>query len=270
MNRRAGKTEYIKPELTVEELSIALYQVSKKLKASNEELLQSQKELAEVFANISHDLRSPITAIRSSMDYILSLDSFDKEELLAVINLMHRRVDYLEQLINDIFLLSSIDSSHRVFRFESIEIGPFLEDFYYCCEADKKYSKRKLFMNVPEHFPYRVSMDCKMMLRVLDNLFTNALNYSKDGDSITLSASYSENRVIICVSDTGIGIEKENITKIFKRTYMVSSARTPGQGCGLGLSIAKAIIDNHGGKIRCESEFGKGSNFIILLPIAGD
>jgi signal transduction histidine kinase len=270
MNTKPVKTEFIKPELTVEELSIALYNVNQKLAQTNVELLQSQKELAEIFENISHDLRSPITAIRNSIEYLLSLNSLDPKEVLQTIKLMYRRVDYLDQLISDVFLLSSIDSSKKVLQFQTINIGIFLEDFFFTCEADRKYAKRRLCLNVPEDFPYMVSIDGRMLLRVLDNLFSNALKYSDDEATITLSAAFIEDNTIhLSVADTGYGIAKEHLAKIFDRTYMVSSARTPGQfsGCGLGLAIAKTVIENHGGIIWCESELGKGSIFKFTLPV---
>lgn len=271
MIRKLEKSEYIKPELTIQELSEALYQVNKKLKKSNEDLLQSQRELTEVFSNISHDLRSPVTAILNSVEYLLSVDTMDMNEIRSIIKLMHGRAIYLDQLINDIFILSAIDSSNKVFHYEKVNIGMFLEDYFFCCKADRKYDKRSLSLEVPEYFPYMVMIDCKMMLRVLDNLLTNALHYSEEGASIVLSAEAMDNGTVLAsVTDTGHGIAPEHLSRIFDRTYMIESARTPGKysGCGLGLAIAKSIIVNHGGKIWCESEKGRGSSFKFTLPFA--
>lgn len=270
MDKDKKKTEFIKPELSVEELSVALYLASQKLEKLNEELMRSKKELTDIFINISHDLRSPITAIRNSMEYLLSMDSLDSEEALVTLKQMYHKVEYLEQMISDVFLLSSIDSSSNIFHFETVTIGAFLDDFFFGCDADYKYAKRRLCLNVPEDFPYKVTIDCRMLLRVLDNLFTNALKYSKDGASIILSASITgKDTLLISVADTGFGIAPEHIKKVFDRTYMVSYARTPGQstGCGLGLAIAKSIVENHGGSIWCESELGKGSCFKFTLPV---
>jgi signal transduction histidine kinase len=263
------KAEFVKPELSVEELSIALYQANRKLEQSNKELLHSRQELTEVFVNISHDLRSPVTAIRNSVEYLLSQEELDTEEVLPILQLVNRRVDYLEQLISDVFLLSSIDSSKKIMKLETVNIGMFLEEFFFGCEADHKYAKRRLNLKVPEDFGYMVSIDCKLMMRVMDNLFTNALKYSSEDSSIILSASYSEEKVTISIKDTGFGIAEEHLSRIFDRTYMVSSSRTPGQmsGCGLGLAISKSIVENHGGTIWCESEPGIGSTFRFTLPI---
>lgn len=264
-----GKTEFVKPELTVEELSLALFQVNQKLDQTNKALVKAKKEQEEIFANISHDLRSPVTAIRNSVEYLLSLETLDSEDAFPLLSLIDRRVAYLEQLIEEVFLLVMVDSMKQPLQREEINIGMFLEDFFFQCEADLKYAKRKLTLQVPEAFPYFVSIDCKMMFRVLDNLFSNALKYSRENASISLSATLSDkNHILISVSDTGVGIAKEHLNQIFNRTYMVSGSRTPGQytGCGLGLAIAKSIVENHGGTIFCESEVGKGSTFSFTLP----
>lgn len=269
MSSRIKKTEFVKPELTVQELSTALYHANQKLEKANRELLQSQKELTEIYVNISHDLRSPITAIRNSIEYLASLDVMDVQELTGTIKMMYGKVNYLEQLINDMFLLSAINSTRKVLHREAVNIGMFLEEFFFSCDADRKYASRRLFLQVPENFPYMVTIDCRMITRVLDNLFTNALKYSQEGASITLSAQWNEDdTVLVTVKDTGCGIAREHLTKIFNRTYMVAEARTPGQlsGCGLGLAIAKAAIESHDGRIWCESEPGKGSSFKFTLP----
>ncbi|WP_455718320.1 sensor histidine kinase [Anaerosporobacter sp.] len=264
------KVPFITPELTVEELTQALYDTSLRLQHTNQELLQSQKEQQEIFTNVSHDLRSPITAIRNSVEYLLSSEKLDEVETNNILQIVLRRIDFLEQLINDVFLLTSIDSTQKTFSFEPINIGMLLEDFFFTCCEDRNYSACKLDLNVPAHFPYQVLADGKMLVRVLDNLFTNALKYS-DGDlTITLSACTIDNTTIkITVSDTGMGIAKDHIEKIFNRTYMVANSRTPSTatGCGLGLSIAKSIIEKHNGQIWCESDLGKGSEFSFSLPI---
>lgn len=270
MKNEWNKTPFVTPELTVEELSIALYRANQKLDQANKELIQSQREKSDLFANISHDLRSPVTAIQSAVEYLLSIEQLDKEEIVPILQMIHRRIDFLEQLINDIFLLSSIDSSKDVMHYETINIGMFLEDFFYCTEADAKYNKRKLILDVPTTFPHLVLIDGKMIYRVLDNLFTNALKYSEDGATICLHTEKKDaNTVLISVSDTGIGIAENELEKVFDRTYMSCQARTPSNvtGCGLGLSIAKSVVECHGGKIWCESSFGKGSTFSFTLPI---
>lgn len=263
------KTSFSKPELNAEDLSLALYNATQKLERTNALLEKTQLEKNLLFANISHDLRSPITAIRNSIEYLLSLDNIDKEELDASLHLMERRSIYLENLINDVFLLSSINANENMFHYETLNLTFLLEDFYFTQLEDSKYEQRNLQLDVPEDFQCTVSVDSKMLLRVLDNLFTNALKYSYEDAFITLSAYKDENFAHVLVKDTGIGIEAQHLPKIFNTSYMVENARTPSSttGTGLGLSIVKAIIEHFGGTIWCDSVATKGSTFHFTIPL---
>lgn len=271
MSNPSKKSPFVAPQLSTEELTKALYETSTKLEKANQELVQTQEEQAAVFANISHDLRSPVTAIKNSVDYLLTSPNLNTADATETLGLMKRRIDYLEQLVNDVFLLSSLDCSEKLLRKERINVGMFLEDFFYSCDADKKYATRKLRFDVPVDYPYEADIDPKMFYRLLDNLFSNALKYSADGDEIALSSyKNSDNSITIVVSDTGIGIDDAHVKNIFNRTYMVESARTPGAfaGCGLGLSIVESIAKRHGGHVWCESVIKEGSRFGVVVPIA--
>lgn len=272
MTDSSKKPAFEKPELTVEELSIALFQANQKLDHLNKRLIVQEQERSEFYANISHDLRAPMAAINSSVEYLLSQDLWDEEEVRSVLHLIQTRSGFLQQMINDIFTLSSINSPSKPLQTEEVDIAMFLEEYFYDCAADAKYNSRVLRLQVPIELECIVAIDPNLMLRVLDNLFTNALKYSTNGANIILSAEITlEKKLRITVSDTGIGIAKENLEKIFERSFMVSEARTPGSqaGSGFGLAIAQSIIHKHGGKIWCESTLNEGSNFIIELnPVA--
>lgn len=263
------KTSFSKPELNTKDLSRALYNVTQKLERTNVLLEKTQQEKDLLFANISHDLRSPITAIRNSIEYLLSLDAVEKEELDASLHLMERRSIYLENLINDVFLLSSINVNENMFHYETLNLTFLLEDFYFTQLEDSKYEQRNLLLDVAEDFECMVSVDSKMLLRVLDNLFTNALKYSHEGASITLSAYKDTEFAHVLVKDTGIGIEDIHLSRIFDASYMVESARTPSSstGTGLGLSIVRAIVEHFGGSIWCESIVSEGSTFHFTIPL---
>lgn len=264
-----NKRRYHKPKLTIDELSAALYVANEELKHKNEELVEMERSRSEMFANISHDLRSPITAIRSAIEYVSSLSILEKEELEKTFELITSRIISLESLINDIFLMTTLDNRAVDLNKEVVAIGPLLEEYFFSCGADVKYQARELILQVQESFDYPVMIDPLRIIRVLDNLFTNALKYSNQGDQIILGAEKLDHEILIWVRDTGIGIPSEYIDKIFERCFTVSSSRTPhsATGSGLGLSIAELIIQRHGGKIWCESELGKGSTFYFTLPI---
>ncbi len=266
-DNRMQKRKYNKPRLRIDELSDALFLAGEELKQKNARLTEMEKERTAMFENLSHDLRSPVTALRSSIEYLTSLDEISNDELHHILHVMNTRVRGLEQMIEDMFLITVLENRSIELKTSQINIGMLLEDFFYSCEADSRYEKRKLILDVPEVFPPTVMIDPEKIVRVLDNLFSNALKYSKDDSVIRLAAKENGDEVIIQVSDTGIGMENDELKKIFDRTYMIDKSRSPDviRGSGLGLSIVKSIIEQHEGKIWCESIPGTGSIFSFTL-----
>lgn len=269
MNEDPKKIIFSRPEISVEDLTIALHRANLKLTESNRKLVESEKKRCELLANISHDLRSPLTTLRGYVEYLLTYEQLDEQEVFITLNKMHKKVISLDYLINQILLYTKLENFEEKLKLEPTLIGRYLQDYFYICKTDKKYLKRRLSLILPEDFPYYTLLDPDMFIRVLDNLFINALKYSNQNDEIILKAELSVNDILISVSDTGIGIEQKNLSRIFERTYMISNSRTPGElkGCGLGLSIAAEIMKKHDGQIWCESVLGRGSTFYLRLPL---
>lgn len=283
------------PQLTVEELSAALYEANTELKKVNDELTAINRSRTEMFANISHDLRSPLTAIKSSVEYLQTLENPTPEDYSSALKLMDTRIRTLEALINDIFLLATLESKSLAMKFEDFDVIPLVEEFYTECEIDSKYDKRSLSLDMADSSPAIIKADSRQLLRVLDNLFSNALKYSHDGDSITLKVERSNTPIVaenvsgtdtsgnfesgtvaaplsyirFSVIDSGIGIKPEDLENVFKRSFTVDKARTPDAktGFGLGLNIAKEIVEQHGGSLTCTSTYGQGSCFTVELPL---
>lgn len=262
---------------SIEVLSMKLLQATDQLTKANKELSEKHKALEEserqrkeMLANISHDLRAPITAIRSSLDLLSSYDDLPAEEVKNAVGLINRRVATLESLIQDMYFLFCVEDDTRSFSLETVELVPFLESYFYDAIVDSRYDNHDMQLDIPMDLSGRITIDIQKTIRVLDNLFTNAAKYSGDGSAITLSAKTSGNLAVISVSDTGVGIPSDALAHIFDRTYTVSSSRSPGSttGSGLGLAIVKAVIEKQNGTVRCESEVNKGSSFIIELPLA--
>ena len=250
-------------------------ELSKKLIEVNNKLKQTEYERTEMIENISHDLRAPLTAIRSTIDYCMEKCNgegleLSQDEIMTMFNLLNNRVKTLEVLIQDLYLLTCIDSGREAFAFEEIPLFQFLEEYFFAVEIDTKYIGYELILDVPEDSNVIVRMDASKMSRVLDNLFTNAQKYSEKGARITLGGYINEDEVNFYVKDTGKGIPQNSVSAVFDRTYRVNSARTPEResGSGLGLSIARSIVLQHGGSIKCESQEGIGSCFTISLPLA--
>lgn len=262
------KKKFETPVLTMEELSTELVVTNLRLKNANLKLQKAERARTQMFSNISHDLRSPITAIKNAIELLNDMDVLTKEKAEPYLQLMTQRIDTMEQLINDIFLLVSLDNDCIQLSPGPISIGFFLEDFFFSRELEECYKKRDLKLKVPSDLDATVFADASKLTRVLDNLFTNALKYSKEGATISLDAKIINDEVIISVEDTGIGIPEEYIEKIFERSFIVEEARTPGiSSTGLGLSICQAIVEHFSGRIWCKSTYGTGSCFSFSLPL---
>lgn len=272
------KMEKLKYEIPIVEsndieiLTTQLLETTAKLMEANALLQKAEKERNIMLANISHDLRAPITAIRASIDFLTSGHSVSQEDFSSSLQLIDRRTKNLENLIHDIYLLFCVEDQSKLLYYTDLSATLFLQEYYYDAILDNIYNNHNMYIDVPDNLNCNIHIDIQKFTRVLDNLLINAAKYSAKGADITLSAclNNTNDHLLISVSDTGIGIPGEAIDKIFERTYTVSSARSPESptGSGLGLSIAKAIVERHNGSIHCKSKEGVGSVFTITLPIS--
>lgn len=262
--------EFFSPNLEskkIEELTAQLLEAHSKLQTM-------QKEREMMLSNISHDLRAPITAIRSAVDLALSDGSMSVNDYKKTLSLIDRRTATLEDLINDMYYLFCVEDSSRPLNTMPVDACTFLEEYFYDAVIDSRYDAFDMQLDVPSDMKCIISIDPPKMARVLDNLMTNSAKYAGNTATfIRLSARIGDStdlshHIRIFVSDNGCGIAPEALPHIFTRTYTVSDARTPGasQGSGLGLSIARAIVERHGGDISVQSTLGKGTEFTILLP----
>lgn len=286
------RKEFQSPNLeskTVEELTVQLMEAHSRLQS-----LQKEREL--MLANISHDLRAPITAIRSAVDLALATDDMTAEDLKKTLSLIDRRTSTLEDLINDMYYLFCVEDTTRPLNTIEADACTFLEEYFYDAVIDSRYDTFDMQLDVPSDLKCTLNIDPQKMARVLDNLMTNSAKYAgEDATYIRLGARIADPvhgaatadkscnngseeasgykdtsaaHLKITVSDNGKGIAPEALPHIFTRTFTGSDARTPGAkaGSGLGLSIARAIVERHGGTIDVRSETGKGTEFTILLP----
>lgn len=269
------KKRYTKPKtITREELEQALLVANEELSKANAELSRQEWERMELFRNLSHDLRAPMTALVGTVELLREKKNLGEKECRGLLDLMDRRLKTMNAILDDVFLLGQMESPQLKLELETIDAAALLEEFFYSCAADVKYEKRRLALELPEELECMVSVDPQKIVRVLDNLFTNAVRYSGDGDEITLEARILPDetgkgrQLRIMVRDTGIGILPEDLPHVFERSFRADRSRTPGDGGnGLGLAIAKSIVERHDGRIWCESEPEKGSCFLVELPV---
>ncbi|NJD52809.1 MAG: HAMP domain-containing protein [Candidatus Methanoperedens sp.] len=238
---------------------------NKELIAANQELKKLDELKSDFISLVSHELKTPLSSMKISAEYLESdanIAPADRKEILQIIL---RNIDRQTRLINDILDLSKIEAGKTELKLDIIGIRNVADASF---ENIKQVALKKnisIIMDVPDNLS-PVMADMEKLIIVVNNLFENALKFTPDGGSITLSAKEDADGIEVSMKDTGIGIEKEKIGKVFDKFYQVdSSSRRKTGGCGLGLSISSGIIRAHGSVIHVESEPGKGSTFSFKL-----
>lgn len=222
-------------------------------------------------SNVSHELRTPLTSVRS---YIEALhDGAWKDPKLApkFLKVTQDETDRMIRMINDLLTLSRMDSGTQKMDVELVNINELfnyvLNRFDMILKKDEHPAK---MYTIKRYFTKRdlwVDLDTDRFTQVLDNLMNNAIKYSPDGGVITCRLYETRNKVILSISDQGLGIPRKDIPHIFDRFYRVDKARSRQQGgSGLGLAISKEVVEAFHGQLWAESVEGKGSTFYIALP----
>ena len=258
-----GQARPIPPEgpEEVQQLAVAFNDMAEKVQTSQ----QSQKDFV---ANVSHELKTPLTSIQGFSRAILDGTVETRQELFEAAEVIDSEAGRMSRLVQDLLILAKMDAGTRAFEMTSLNINTLLE-----------ITKRK-FTPLTEtagiHFHLAVSQepalilgDADSLMQVLDNLMDNALKFTPEGGHITLSSVVLPETVEINVIDTGEGISLEEQKRIFERFYQVDKARTGGQfrGYGLGLAISKKIVETHQGTLSVTSQPGEGSHFVVKLPL---
>lgn len=230
-----------------------------------EKLEQSRREFV---ANVSHELRTPLTTIKS---YAEALDDGALEEPPVAgrfVGVIRNETERMIRLVTDLLHLSRFDSHRNQLRRQKIDLAEMLEDVVDRFSFQLRQKAITVSVKV-EDKPQQAWLDRDGIDQVLDNLVSNAIKYTLDGGAIDISArTNGPGQLAIAVKDTGIGIPKKDLNRIFERFYRVDKARSRNMGgTGLGLSIAREIVRAHGGSIAIDSEANVGTVVTVLLPI---
>jgi len=218
----------------------------------------------EFVSNASHELRTPLAGIRASAETLQRGAIDDLEGRGAFIQMIREDVDRMEQLIAEMLELSRLESGESPLELKLIDANSLVETAIKQFSSIAIESELKLETNLSEGLP-TVLVDAKMIDHVFTNLISNAVKWSRAGDTITVKGWVDDGTVWFSVGDTGLGIEPEHLPHIFERFFKTDAGRSQ-PGTGLGLSIARHIVDAHGGVMSATSSVGEGSEFAFTVP----
>ena len=241
---------------------------AKKLEEAYTELQEVNRKKDEFVQNVSHELRTPLTPMKSCIENMLSGmygPLTDKQRARLEIALASAREE--DQLIENLLDLARIQEDRATLELEDDSIAKIVHDVISVFEYDAHQKRVALKKKLPEEDPLEILMDVGKVKQILTNLVSNALKFTSTGGCITVAVLNRDREVEVRVEDTGIGIPKQELDKIFDRFYQVDSSLTRKVGgAGIGLNIAREYVEMHRGRIWVQSEVGKGSTFFFTLP----
>ncbi|GBF32684.1 phosphate regulon sensor protein PhoR [Desulfocucumis palustris] len=221
----------------------------------------------EFIANVSHELRTPMTSIKGFLETLLDGALDDRDAAEHFLKIMSAETERLTRLIDDLFALSNIENRKVLPKKEPILLEDVVEKVVSILGQSASDKDIELTTSMAEDLP-RVMADEDMITRVIINLLDNAIKYTHTGGRISVEAGRDGERIFVRVTDTGIGIPEESLSRVFERLYRVDRARSREcGGTGLGLAIVKHILEVHGGSIEVTSSLGRGSTFTAYLPL---
>ena len=232
------------------------------------ELRRLERVRQDFVANVSHEFKTPLTAIQGFSETLLTGALEDEKNNRRFLEIIRDHAARLGRLTDDLLKLARIEAGKLELEFQRVAIADIIES---CATTTLMRASRRelsLDVNFPPALP-PVRGDASLLREVLQNLLDNAVQYTQPGGKITLSAAPRDSEVVVTVADTGIGIPVAEKERIFERFYRVDAARSREVGgTGLGLSIAKHIVEAHGGRIWVDSSVGQGSQFHFSIPLA--
>jgi two-component system phosphate regulon sensor histidine kinase PhoR len=229
---------------------------------------------SEFVANVSHELKTPIAAVKGFAETLLAGALNDMETAKSFLKIIFDESERLNRLIGDILELSKIESKRIPLQFSPVHLHTFIGNCLHVMNSEAAKKSIEFDMQVDENL--YIEADEDRLRQILINLLSNGINYTPEGGRVRIKVeppeggreSLENERVRMTITDTGIGIPKKDLPRIFERFYRVDKARSRSSGgTGLGLSIVKHLVELHKGSIRVESEVGMGTKFIIDLPI---
>jgi histidine kinase len=227
------------------------------------ELEKAETLRKQLIGDIAHELRTPLSTIKGSMEGLMDgvLPAGDD-----TYHQVYQEAERLQRLVDDLQDLNRVEAGATQLNLELFTVKELVDITRKRLIRQFEEKDVSLELNIPEDLP-EISVDADRMGQVFINLIGNSLQYTPAGGAVKISAEQQNEQILVTISDTGIGISPENLSKVFTRFFRVEKSRSrAGGGSGIGLTIAKHLVESHGGKLWAESEgLGKGSTFKMLL-----
>ncbi len=231
--------------------------------------VSSEREIdrmkTDFVSSVSHELRTPLTSIKAYISTIMRDDTMDAETRKHFLSIINEESNNLLNLIESLLNVSRLDSGGAQMINQDIDMSKLIKQISLALKPQADKNNVQMVIDVGDDLPQLTGDESKIQ-SVVTNLVSNAIKFTPSGGKVTILSRVLGNELIIRVSDTGVGIPKEDLKKIFDRFYRIHRPGKQIQGTGLGLAIVKKIIDLCGGRIEVESEISKGTTFTVALP----
>lgn len=238
-------------------------------KKAERELKETMEIRSQFISTVSHELRTPLTSMKEAItivaDGVAGKINKDQKNFLDIAK---RNIERLSRLINEVLDFQKLSANKMRFYMQQNNIKEVVKDAYNTMAPHAKKANIHLTTELDGGLP-KARFDSDRMIQVLTNLIGNAIKFTPEKGRVSIHAQRRGQDLAIRVTDTGTGIPKEALPKIFEQFYRVHQPNQQIKGTGLGLAIVKKIVDVHGGRIEVESEVGKGTSFTVLLPLSG-
>lgn len=250
----------------VTQLTRQFNQLIQKINSQIDELKNVDQVRRDLIANVSHDLRTPITTLQGYLEtLLLKDDTLSAEDKSKYLNISIKHSKQLSALVSELFELAKLDSCDSILYAEPFSLAELIQDVM------QKFELSACEQGVELNYQYSdnaglVYGDIGMMQRAMENLIDNALRHTDRGGHIQVSIRTTNEKIIVSVADTGCGIPRADLSQIFNRFYRVDKSRSNSRGAGLGLAITKRILELHGSQIKVQSQVNKGTTFSFQIP----
>lgn len=254
----------------IERLGFTVREMAERIREQVGALRDSDKLQRELVANVSHDLRTPLAALRGYLETLLLKEQcLAPEERRNYLEIAAKQSEHLSRLVGQLFDLAKFDTGKVTLELETFPIDELIQDVVQKYRPSAEDKGIRLEASLPDEAP-AIAADIGLIERVLENLIENALRHTPAGGRVAVRLEVGGDGISVDVCDTGRGIAPQELARVFERFYRGQEALTgQGDGAGLGLAIARRVVELHGGRITAHSEPGQGARFSLWLPRSG-